>query len=346
MYAISAADAVVAAIHRTRTFLFSSFRWGTFLKLCVVALITEGLSNFRSSGNHGGSSGQGTTFDSPFSIPPLWIAAIVAAAALSIVVACFVYYLITRLRFAYFHCLIHNTTEIRPGWELYRPQAARFFWLNVVVGLCFFLLVGLMALPFAAGLWRLFREARAGVHPDLVSMLSFILPLIPIILLVVIAAIVADVILRDLMLPHYALEDATAGEAWAAVWERVSAEKGQFFAYALLRLILPLIAVIAAAIVLMIPTLILVGAAAAVEWGIHSAFAGATGMAAAAGMFLQAFFGAVSFGFALLASICLGGPLSTGIREYALLFYGGRYQRLGDILSPRAGVGSKAQGIG
>ena len=49
---------------------------------------------------------------------------------------------------------------------------------------------------------------------------------------------------------------------------------------------------------------------------------------------LQVFFGLIAFGFSLLASICLGGPLSTGAREYALLFYGGRYQVLGDLLYP------------
>ena len=43
---------------------------------------------------------------------------------------------------------------------------------------------------------------------------------------------------------------------------------------------------------------------------------------------------AAALGFALLAGICLGGPLSTGIREYALIFYGGRYKALGDILYP------------
>jgi hypothetical protein len=32
--------------------------------------------------------------------------------------------------------------------------------------------------------------------------------------------------------------------------------------------------------------------------------------------------------------VCLGGPLSTGLREYALIFYGGRYQALGNILYP------------
>ena len=34
----------------------------------------------------------------------------------------------TRLRFAYFHCLIHKTKEIRPGWEIYREPATRYFW--------------------------------------------------------------------------------------------------------------------------------------------------------------------------------------------------------------------------
>ena len=78
----------------------------------------------------------------------------------------------------------------------------------------------------------------------------------------------------------------------------------------------------------------------AVEIGVHSAFAGATGAAEVAGVFLQAFFGVVAFGFAVLASICVGGPVSTGIREYALVFYGGRYQKLGDLLTPgpRAGI--------
>jgi hypothetical protein len=52
------------------------------------------------------------------------------------------------------------------------------------------------------------------------------------------------------------------------------------------------------------------------------------------GILLQVFFGVVAFGIAVLVGICLGGPVSTGIREYALMFYGGRYQALGDILYP------------
>lgn len=260
MYAFSAADAIAPAIQRTRTFLFRPFKWSTFLKLCVVAMITEGLSNFRSSGNGGTSSSHGSY--APFDFTLVRIAAIIAASLLAILLGCFIFYLITRLRFAYFYCLIHNTREIRPGWKLYRSQAVRFFWLNLAVGFCFLVLVALIALPFAAGLWRLFRETQAGGHPDIGSILSFVLPMIPIALLVVLAGIALDVILRDLMLPHFALENATAGEAWAAVWDRISIEKGQFFAYALLRLILPILAMIAVALVLIIPTVILVAALA------------------------------------------------------------------------------------
>src|SRR5208283_2793925 len=103
-----------------------------------------------------------------------------------------VFYLVTRLRFAFFHCLIHNTKEIRPGWRLYGAQAGRFFWLNVVVGISFLLLLVLVAIPFAAGFWRLFQESQQGASLNIGLMLSLVLPLIPIILLLVLVGIACD----------------------------------------------------------------------------------------------------------------------------------------------------------
>jgi hypothetical protein len=136
------------------------------------------------------------------------------------------------------------------------------------------------------------------------------------------------------MLPHYALDDASAGEAWSEVWNNIMAEKKQFLVYVLLRIVLPFIASICVVMILAIPGLAVLGAIAALEYGLHSAFADATGAAAVVGVLLQVFFGLVAFGFTLLASICLGGPLSTGVREYALVFYGGRYPALGNIMYP------------
>ena len=293
MRAISAVDSVSPAIQRTREFLFRPFSWGTYLKLGLVAIITEGVgNNFRSSSHGGHPPGHGPIVHPPFHLTPEWVAAIVAAALVAIVLSFVIFYLITRLRFAFFHCLIHNSKEIRPGWWLY------------------------------------------GGHPDIGLLLSLVLPLIPVILLLALAGILTDVILRDWMLPHYALDNATAGEAWTRVWARIQAEKRQFAVYALLRVVLPLIAGIGLFIVLMIPGLILAGSYAAFEYGLHSAFADATGAAWVAGVLIQAFFGLVAFGLLLLASICLGGPVGTEIREYALIFYGGRYQALGEILYP------------
>lgn len=341
MRAISAADAVSPAIQRTWDFLFKPFNWGTYLKLGLVAIVTEGLgSNLRSSSHNAPSSGHGPMIDSPFNIPPAMIAAAVAAVLLAIVLSLTVFYLVTRLRFAYFHCLIHNTREIRPGWHFYRESATRFFWFNVVVGLCYLLLVTLAALPFISGFVRLFHEMHPGGSPDIGLILSLLLPLIPIILLFVLLGFATDVVLRDWILPHYALEDATAGEAWAAVWAAITAEKRQFIAYALLRLILPTLAFIGLFILLIIPGMVLFGALAAVEFGLHAAFADASGGSALVGILLEVFFGAIAFGFTLLASICLGGPVSTAIREYALMFYGGRYQPLGDILYPALPTGA------
>ena len=332
---ISAPDSVSLAIQRTRDFLFRPFRWGTYLKLGLVAIITEGIgSNFGSSKHGGPSPGHGPIINSPFNIPPVWIAAAVAAVLLAILLCLVIFYLVTRLRFAFFHCLIHNSSEIRPGWRLYREQATRFFWLNLGVGVGFLLLVVLVALPFVAGFIRLFHETPPGGPPDWGLLLSLVLPLIPVLILLALAGFALDVILRDWMLPHYALEDATAGEAWQEVWDRITAEKSQFAVYALLRLILPVIAMVALLIVLVIPGLMVAGSVAAIVYAIHSAFADATGASALIGILLQVFFGVVAFGFALLASICLGGPLSTGLREYALIFYGGRYQALGDLLDP------------
>lgn len=335
MRAISAADAISPAIQRTRDFLFRPFHWGTFLKLSLVALITEGLGGNFNSANHGGSStGHGPTINSPFDIPPVWIAAIVASLLLAMVVAILVFYLITRLRFAFFHCLVNNTREIAPGWKLYARQATRFFVLNLVVGFCFLLLMALISIPFVAGFVRLFHEMKSVNHLDIPLAISLVLPLIPIFLLLILAGVATDLILRDFMLPHYALENATAGRAWAAVKERIRAEKVQFFVYGLLRVILPTIATVGLFIVLLVPTLVLAGSVAMVEVGLHSAFADATGAASIAGICIQVLVGVVAFGFALLVSVCLGGPLSTGTREYALMFYGGRYSALGDKLFP------------
>jgi hypothetical protein len=340
MSSISAADSVSFAIRRTRDFLFRPFRWGTYLKLGLVALITEGIgSNSHFNNSHSSSHGarvypQGPEIDSLRDIKPEWIVMIAVGLLLVMLISIVIFYLVTRLRFAFFNCLVKNTTQIGPGWRLYSSQATRFFWLNLVIGIFSFLLVILIFLPFAAGFWRVFHSMPPGGQPDWAMLIALVLPLIPIIFLLALAAFVADILLRDFMLPHFALDNATAGEAFSRVWTSFKAEKRQFFVYAVFRVILPIIAAIGVFAVLLLPGLFVAGAIAVIEYALHSTFSGSTGSAWVIGVIFQVFFGVVAFGFALLAGICIGGPLSTGIREYALIFYGGRYPALGNLLYP------------
>jgi hypothetical protein len=335
MRALSAVEAISPAINRTREFFFAPpFRWTTFLKLCLVAAITEGIgTNLQSNGNKHSPS-PGSAGDVIFHFTPEMIAAIVAMSLLLIFVGLLIVYLVTRLRFAYFHCLVTNTRLIRPGWEMYRPQANRFFRMNIWVGLCFLLMAALMVAPFVPGFIRLFKGIQAGHGPDVQLILSLALPLIPIFLLILVAAIALDIILRDWMLPHYALDNATAAQAWAAVSERAMREKGSFLAYAVLRIVLPIIAFVGLFIVLLVPSLVLLGSVAGAEYGIHAAFAESSGLSSLIGVLLQVFIGVLAVGFGIVLGISIGGPVSTAIREYALLFYGSRYQKLGDTLYP------------
>jgi hypothetical protein len=52
------------------------------------------------------------------------------------------------------------------------------------------------------------------------------------------------------------------------------------------------------------------------------------------GFFLKFIVGLIAFAIAVFVAICLQGPVSTWVRQFALLFYGGRYPALGDLLYP------------
>jgi hypothetical protein len=199
----------------------------------------------------------------------------------------------------------------------------------VAVYLGFLVALGIVLMPFAAGFLGLFRTLKAGGHPGFGAMFALFLPLVPIFLLFVLAGIAANILLRDLMLPHFALENATIGDAWHAVWSRIRIEKGGFFVYALLRVLLPIAGAIGIVIVLAIPAVIFILAIVAGEVGLHAVFGHA-----ALGIFLEVAAGCVAFVAAMLVFIGAFGPLYTGIRLYALIFYGNRYQPLGDRLYP------------
>ena len=66
------------------------------------------------------------------------------------IVGIVVFYLIVRLRFALFECLIHQSVYLTPGWRRYREQAWRFFLFSIVIAVGFLALAVAALAPFAS----------------------------------------------------------------------------------------------------------------------------------------------------------------------------------------------------
>jgi len=335
MQVFSATQSISPAVERTKSLLFRPFRWRTFLKLCAAALFTEGYTgSFNYSNSHRTSHFQ--TASAHLHFTPAMAAVLVAVGLLALVLAVAILYLMVRLRFALFECLIRQSTLIKPGWSLYRAQARRFFLLCIAVGLVFVVVLIAVALPFVFGFLRLFRDYHSGDHFPVAGFFSLLLPLIPLILLLLLAGIVIDIVLRDFMLPHIALDNATVGQAWAAVRASLAHEKGEFLLYAVLRVFIPLFVCIAILVALIIPCAIVFGALALLMVGLGAAMTHAAGAEAVFFGFSAGLTGLVIMALALLVAISFFGPVCISLRNYALVFYGGRYPALGGALWPQS----------
>jgi hypothetical protein len=347
MQVFSAADAIAPAISRTNRFLFQPFRLGTFLKLSLVAVITEGMT-----GNlHSSHYNPGTHVGAPGTMPPMnfpgaWLGLALLAIAITIPIMIGIFYLITRLRFAFFYCLVYQVKQIAPGWRLYREQAMRFFLLSIGVGLAFLAVVVLCALPFISGFFKFFQQMHKGAPFDWGGFLSLLLPLLLLLVVLCLLGWATDVIMRDLMMPHMALENATVGEAWSSVSARIGAEPGAFFLYGFLRLVLPIVAFIAIAIVMIIPLIVIEVGIGAVAAGLAALMVNAAGFTKVLLVIIETADILLGIGIALFVGLFVGGPVATAIRSYALVFYGSRYQLLGNLLYPPAPPQAAPTGVG
>jgi hypothetical protein len=339
MIAYSAADAISPAIERTRSFLFRPFRFWTFLKLCLVAVLTDGggggsfNSNFPSgTRDHSHSFFAGHSLSGlPDSAVALGIFVIIPAILLGLALSLWIWYLLVRLRFAYFHCLVYQTRRIRDGWRPYGEPAMRMFLLQLVVGLVFLAGIALIAVPF----FFLFSGlSHAGQGSVVAAVLLAIAIGIPLIIAIVFFGIAYEIITHDFMLPRMALENATVGEAWRASRADYRAEKGAFWLYGLLRVLLAMVAGVIVAVVLLIPILILVLLFVVGFSALHDSLANSVGAGNLAAAAIAVLAGTLAAALVVLLSLVIGGPIATWKRQYALLFYGGRYESLGNLISP------------
>jgi len=338
----SAVELISPAIERTKQFLFRPFRLGRFLKLTLVAALVEGGSGGGFSGNfptgtgHGGNSAPKPIPQHglpPFHFPhfdwSLLHIGILVGVALLIVIPVMVLlgYLLIRLRFTYFDCVLKRHDQIGAGWSLYHRQALRYLGLTWLIGLAFWVVL----IPIGWALFVNYKPLFVALGTDHAPGFAAFLPLIGIVLLLfmvlALVGFLVEAALGCFVLPRMALEDASISGALSDVWDDFRRETGQFLLFVLFRFLTSLAASILGGIVLIVPFIVVVLIGVAI---VLAAKAASIAAAFVVGIPL----GIIVVGCFVLAGIGVGGTVGTFRRNYALLFYAGRYPLLGAILYP------------
>jgi hypothetical protein len=345
MKTLNASEALWPALQRTHRFLFRPFDWNTFLKLAGIAVISEGLwVSFRYS------LSPAVEFQLPtpareILFAPEYITFTILGVFVTLFTLFFTYYLVILLRFVFIHCLIYETRQMQPAWDLYQAPAWRFFKASLLVwsALLGIAVLGIVAIAIA-GL-TLFNLRTPEGKLDLGVFFFLSIPCLAIVLLLLAAVVAAHVVMHDFILPPMALENLSFRKAWRVARQRINANRETFFSYFILRLGLPLLT-----------GFFLAGIAWAVNWavfgvlgasaqGFDAMLEDATGVGAYFRVGFEVLFRLMGLGIGLFMAFTLGGPLATWLRSYSLLFWGGHYRALGDALASPPALPAAVQGL-
>jgi hypothetical protein len=344
MKVYSASEAIRPALLRTYEYLFRGFKAETFLKLAAVATLCEGfMVSFRFSVPNTFPFESHARAWKSFLLAPEFLPVTILGTIAIFLVGVYGFYLVTRLRFAFFHSLVHQTRQIRSSAKLYYVEADQFFTASMLVWLTF-LVVGVVAfLLFIVAAYGVFATPAPEGKFDSGPFFFLFLPCFAFALVLILAAYIAQVVLNDFVLPHMAIEGAPFRKAWEAVRVRIAANKETFLSFFILRLAMPLIAGLVLGFAAWAVGSIVFGILGMSAAGFTAMVGGTAGLRASLLLLFQFLFVLLGLCAGVLIAVSFGGPLGVFMRSYALFFYGGHYKALGNLLSPPAPPGATAE---
>jgi hypothetical protein len=252
---------------------------------------------------------------------------VAAVILITIPIGIFISYLLIRLRFSFFDCVLYGEDKIGPGWRKYHRQALRFLGMKLCVTAAWWLLLIPVGYQVYQHFKPLFHKLFTGEQFTFWDILPLFGTILPIVMIWALGAYLVDTTLGCFALPRMALEDAPIVEALEDVWSDIVAEPGQFALFFLFRVLLSIAATILAGIALFVPMIVV--ALLGVAIGLLLKAISTTAMVA---LGIPALIVVVILFIA--AGIGLSGTIGTFRRNYALLFYGGRYPQLAALLWP------------
>ena len=342
MKAYSASEAIWPALARTDDYLFRDFQLETFLKWTAMATLCEGfIVSFRFLVPNLFPVDLYTRAWKSFLLAPTFLPVTTLATIAIFLAGVYCFYLITRLRFAFFHSLVHQTGQIRSSARLYFIEADHFFTASMLVWLAF-LVVGILAfLLFVVVAYGVTATPTPEGKFDPGPFFFLFLPGFAVALSLILAACVSQVVLNDFVLPHMAIEGASFRKAWEAARVRIAADKETFVSFFILRLGIPAIAGIVLGFAAWLAGLIVFGILGISAAGFTAMLGGANDARAYALMVADSIFLLLGLCAGILIAVSFGGPLGVFMRSYALFFYGAHYHALGNLLEPPAPASAK-----
>ncbi len=361
MKKLSPADALGPAFRRAREVLAAPFRLGFFLKIALVAALTQPgfysviisypLQGVQMAGgaalHRPGHLNFGPTDPTPTSLGIGSVAGGAGGAAVFIVFAIMLLiglliwvlatYLFCRLRFVLFDLVVYRQGRVREAWAKYGRQTWRYFGVVLLVSLAFLVLLAATAGPFFVQMLK--TAARVGAQGPSANpfpILGSMLPFIGVSMLIGLVWMLVDAVLQDFVLPPIAIEDAPIEGAFGRLLALVREDFGSFAVYLLLRFIVAL--GISWALMLVVFVILAMGGIGgfAIGFGLYRAMW--TG-----GIGLRVVFVAIAAAMALvlllvylLAMVAVYGTVAVFKQSYAAYFFGSRYAGLGNLLEPPA----------
>ncbi len=348
MTPLSPLDALGPAFRRTREVLATPFRLGFFLKIALIAALTQ--PSFYSVSIsypinglqfaliphrlHFGAPEYTSHFQGGAGLAALGIAAVMVVALIGVALWVAVAYLYCRLRFALFDLVVYKQGSVRQSWSKYRRQPWRYFGLVILVSLAFMVIAVIVIGPALLNLIRTVRPlAAAGPNANPFQALGAMLPFFAAILALGVLWAFVDALMQDFLLPPMAIEDAPLESAFGRFFALLKTNSGSVLVYILLRFAVGIgmtwILLLGFMLVLAIPGLVVFGVGTLLYHALWTSVAGQVLCVA-----LALLIAVVAVAIYLLGIIAIYGSTAVFKQSYAAYFFAGRYSQLGDRLEP------------
>jgi hypothetical protein len=348
MTPLSPLDALGPAFRRTREVLATPFRLGFFLKIALIAALTQ--PSFYSATisypldgaqfaflPHGGHR-SGVTYGSHFLASPglaaFGLVALVVVGVIVLALWILFSYLYCRLRFTLFDLVVYKRGLVGKAWSAYGRQSWRYFGLVILVSLGFLVIAAVIVGPALLNFIHAFRPlAASGPNVNPFAMLGAMLPFLAAIFFIAALWAVADSLMQDFLLPPMAIEDAPLESAFARFFSLLKQSFGAVIIYVLLRFAVG-IGLTWILMLVLLAGLIVAGVAI---FGLgtllyHALWTGLVGQVICVALAILV--GLVVIAIYLMAIISIYGISAVFKQSYAAYFFGGRYPELGEKLEP------------